>query len=197
MAETDLSLIDKTIESLSGLRESVSRRRQLSGPQRAAMNLLCGPTDAPGFRIFPSMAAAAAALNVPKSLLKKLKNDGCPAFVGSRVKEDQILPWMQAQEAMGESDLGDDKESLERRFLMVRIERQQLAYRKESDALIERGEVESFLLGAIERIKAILREKLKNELPPKLEGLRAPEISARMDEVIPRICSTLKYMFNE
>lgn len=197
MPKTDSLLIDEAIESLERLRDQVKRRRQLSESQRAAMTLLCKPANSPGFRVFSSMATAAAALKVPKATLQKLKRDGCPAFVGSRVKEDQILPWLQAQEAMGENDLGDDKESLERRFLMVRIERQQLAYRKESDALIEMAEVESFIKSAQERIKSILSDKLKNELPPKLEGLRAPEIAARMEDVITKCFTALKYMFRK
>ncbi len=58
--------------------------------------------------------------------------------------------------------------------------------------LIPKAEVEAWLTSAIEAIKTLLRNKLKNELPPKLEGLRAPEIAAKMDDVIAAVCRELR-----
>lgn len=58
--------------------------------------------------------------------------------------------------------------------------------------LIPKAEVDAWLTGAIEAIKSILRNKLKNELPPKLEGLRAPEIAAKMEDVIAAVCRELR-----
>ena len=45
-------------------------------------------------RVFDSLAAAAAALNLDKQTLKRAKGAGCPAFVGSRVQEKVFLRWI-------------------------------------------------------------------------------------------------------
>lgn len=53
-------------------------------------------------------------------------------------------------------------------------------------------DVEQWLVKIIEAQKYLLSNKLKNELPPKLEGLRAPEIAAKMEPMIHEICSLLR-----
>ena len=55
-----------------------------------------------------------------------------------------------------------------------------------------KSEIDAWLTDICEKIKAILSNKLKNELPPKLEGLRAPEISAKMEPIIFQIIELLR-----
>jgi hypothetical protein len=55
-----------------------------------------------------------------------------------------------------------------------------------------KSHVDAWLVDICEKIKAVLTNKLRNELPPKIEGLRAAEIAAKMDPVIAEIVSLLR-----
>lgn len=54
------------------------------------------------------------------------------------------------------------------------------------------SEFETWLVDKIEQQKLLLSQKLKNELPPKLVGLRAPEIAGKMEPMIAEICQVLQ-----
>lgn len=55
-----------------------------------------------------------------------------------------------------------------------------------------KADVESWLVNKIEFIKSVLNQKLCNELPPHLEGLRAPEISLKMKTAMTPIVEALR-----
>jgi len=47
------------------------------------------------FPVYPSMSAAAGALNVNVDVLRRLKKQGCPAFdAGNRVNTERLLRWL-------------------------------------------------------------------------------------------------------
>lgn len=147
-----------------------------------------------GQRVWPSIASAAGALGCDKELLREAKRQGCPAFRSHRVYEADLLPWVVKQQPV--DDGPKNKTQLQCELLAVQIERAKFSHETERGEWLPKPEVEGFILNAIERIKSILRERLKNELPPKLEGLRAAEIAARMDGVILDCAGALKGMFD-
>jgi hypothetical protein len=57
---------------------------------------------------------------------------------------------------------------------------------------LKKSEVEAWMVGALERLKYILTIKLRNEYPPKLEGLRAAEISEKMEPLIAELLEILR-----
>jgi hypothetical protein len=57
-----------------------------------------------------------------------------------------------------------------------------------------KADVDGWLVETIEAIKAKLRAKLLNELPPKLEGLRAAEMAAKLEPLIAQICDLLRFV---
>lgn len=75
---------------------------------------------------YDSIGAAAAGLGVSVAVLRKAKRAGAPGFRGSRVYPGDLLPWLQADRSTHQA--ADDKDSLERRLLAIKIERQQFAY---------------------------------------------------------------------
>lgn len=62
------------------------------------------------------------------------------------------------------------------------------------DLYLLKSDVDGWLVETIETIKAKLPAKLLNELPPKLEGLRAAEIAAKLEPIIAEICDLLRFV---
>lgn len=62
------------------------------------------------------------------------------------------------------------------------------------DLYLLKSDVDGWLVETIEAIKAKLAAKLLNELPPKLEGLRAAEIAAKLEPIIAEICELLRFV---
>lgn len=136
---------------------------------------------------YDSMAAAAAAMNVPIAHLKRLKREGAPGFKGSRVYPLLLLPHLQqTQPSAGQSGF-EDKYSLECAIQRRRLEDMEFESQKQRGLYNLKSDEDAWKRATAEKIKAILRTKLKNELPPKLEGLKAAEISAKMDPLIAEI----------
>lgn len=83
---------------------------------------------------YDSIGAAAAGLGVSVSVLRKAKRAGAPGFRGSRVYPAELLPWLKEKTRPLTPPLspgggeGEDKETLERRLLAIKIERQQFFY---------------------------------------------------------------------
>lgn len=150
---------------MKGRRKRRERKRQSTAPQRR----------------FDSMSAAAAALKVPMSLLARAKKLGAPGFRDTRVHIDLLKPWLEANEAAADFD---DKTALECKRLRQKIEHEQFDFERSKGEWERKADTDAFMSSIAARIKSVSIARLKNELPPQLEGLRAPEIAAKMDTVI-------------
>lgn len=164
----------------------MKRKSQKPRARRKARTPAPAPSKAPKQPTsYDSIGAAAAALGISRVLLRRAKLQGAPGFRGSRVYPAELLPWLRQREACGPgAGLPLDKEALECVRLRQRIEHEAYEFERDKGEWIRRAEVEAFFLEVGERIKTVLRTRLKNDLPPKLVGLQAPEIAARMDSVI-------------
>lgn len=65
---------------------------------------------------------------------------------------------------------------------------------REAGLYLLKSDVDGWLVETIETIKAKLSAKLLNELPPKIEGLRAAEIAAKLEPIIAEICDLLRFV---
>lgn len=135
---------------------------------------------------YDSIGSAAAALNIAVPALRRAKRQGAPGFKGSRVYPALLLPWLQAREKNAPI-IGDDKTALECAILRRKLEDMEFESQKQRGLYNLKSDEDAWKRATAEKIKAILRTKLKNELPPKLEGLKAAEISAKMDPLIAEI----------
>lgn len=135
---------------------------------------------------FDSMQAASAALDIPKGTLQWAKDKGLPGFKGSRVYPMLLLPALEKERSKGTAGgtAPRDKRAVETEILIEKLD--QLRWEKQRDRgeWIEFAVVKDWQVTKSEQIKSILRAKLKNEMPPKLEGLKAAEIAARMEPLI-------------
>lgn len=135
---------------------------------------------------FDSMQAASAALDIPKGTLQWAKDKGLPGFKGSRVYPMLLLPALEKERSKGTAGgtAPRDKRAVETEILIEKLD--QLRWEKQRDRgeWIEFAVVKDWQVTKSEQIKSILRTKLKNEMPPKLEGLKAAEIAARMEPLI-------------
>jgi hypothetical protein len=135
---------------------------------------------------YDSMQAASAALDIPKGTLQWAKDKGLPGFKGSRVYPMLLLPALEKARSKGTAGHSGprDKREVETEILIEKLD--QLRWEKQRDRgeWIEFSVVKDWQVTKSEQIKSILRAKLKNEMPPKLEGLKAAEIAAKMEPLI-------------
>ena len=146
---------------------------------------------------YDSMGAAAAAMDVPISTLKWAKRQGAPGFRGSRIIRSELEPWLKTKggEISADNPAGLlDKNLWECRRLKLQCEKLERQEKERQKELVPFAEVETWMLNTAEAIKTILRHKLRNELPPKIEGMRAAEIAAKMDPLIAEIVGLLRAM---
>lgn len=132
-------------------------------------------------RIFDGMSQAAAGLGVTKSFLQWAKQQGAPGFRNSRIYADELEPWMKAHSA---AERSNDKRALECELLVEKIKALRFDSEKEQGLWMLKSEHETWQVRKAEQLKANLTDVFKRQLPPKLEGLRAAEIVAKMDEAI-------------
>lgn len=138
--------------------------------------------------VYDSMGAAAAAEGIDIGILKKAKRNGSPGFRGSRVFMLEVKKFLYPNGEKGEQrDLFETSDELDRKLKKMKLAKLKREEDEAMGRLVQREEVKTWMLGTAEKIKSILQCKLKSELPPKLEGLRAPEIAARMEAVIVEI----------
>lgn len=138
---------------------------------------------------YDSIGAAAAAERVPVPVLRKAKRAGAPGFKGSRVYfGPELRAWLADNMDRVTGATEDQIKEEKLRALRWNNDLKDKLY-------VRRAEVEQWIAATTEKIKSILRKKLRNELPPKIEGLRAAEISAKMEsEVIGPICRLLRFV---
>ena len=86
-----------------------------------------------------------------------------------------------------------DKETLQCCKLIVEVKRILFNAEKEQDLYIAKADFDAWVAETRAQVEIILKKKLKNELPPKLEGLRAAEMAAKMDEVIAPLVKLMRF----
>lgn len=127
-----------------------------------------GPTD--GHKSYDSIASAAAGLGIEKSVLKKAKRDGAPGFRGSRVYPLELLPWLRKRSDEGRVTSEEDKESLEREFLKVRIERQRFFFECEKGEFVRAADAGQWATTMVSEFAKVL-DAVPSTLAPDLVGV--------------------------
>ena len=142
---------------------------------------------------YDSIAAAAAGLKISKDVLLRAKNGGAPGFRGSRVYPFELLPWLRKHGSEFKKP-DPDKSELEKKRLAQRIEFEQWQFERAKGEWIRKDDVDTDLIQLAERIKAAIQRKFLNELPPKLVGLHAAEISARVESELPALYRLIRFL---
>jgi hypothetical protein len=135
---------------------------------------------------YDSLRAAAAGMGIPIEVLRRAKRSGAAGFRGSRVFPDEVLKTLGKTE-LKTPDMFESKEDAQIQKLVRECRKMDRLEAIAMGDLTPTAQYRAWMVATAEKIKAILVGKLKNELPPKLEGLRAPEIGAKMDPVIAEI----------
>lgn len=128
-------------------------------------------------------------MGLDKGLLQRAKKAGCPGFIGSRVYPDKVLPWI---EAHPEVRILDDKESLEKALLQVKLDRAQFEFETEQEKWLKKVEVDEWLETRIQQARSLLEQQLTNTLPPKLQGLTAVQMIVLFKELIVDVIKALR-----
>lgn len=86
-------------------------------------------------RTFDSIAAAATALKLPRRVIQNAKRAGCEAFQGSRVKEAELLAWLEANPQAVDAASADPRDEK----LREEIRKLRIANDAKEGRLIERA----------------------------------------------------------
>lgn len=140
-------------------------------------------------RVFDSLAMAAAVLDVDRQTLKRAKEAGCPAFVGSRVQEKEFLRWISDNPdklAAPEGATLDDQKTAEQ-IRKLRIENDRTEAKLILKATIEQRlhEIHSAQL-------KILRQRLENEYPTAVAGMDPAQARVYGKRLVDEICAQMR-----
>ena len=131
---------------------------------------------------YDSIAAAAAGLNLDKTILQKAKRDGAPGFRGSRVYPLELLPWLNTQHATRNTQHAspDDKDTLERQLLKIEIQRRQFRLDTEQGKFIPTTDAAQWSSEMVAEFVKVL-DAIPSSLAPDLAGCASvPELELRI-----------------
>jgi hypothetical protein len=115
---------------------------------------------------YDSIASCASSTGIPLRILKHAKQSGCPAFKGSRVYLDKLLPWL------FQNDNGDNKDHGEE-FKKWRAAIEKQKFQKRAEELVSREDVASSIYEILGPADQIIENAFCSELPAKMAGLDA------------------------
>lgn len=140
--------------------------------------------------ICETMGQAASMMGIEMSVLRAAKRDGAPGFINSRVVPSLVAPWLKAQPKHSKN--GEiTKDEADRRSAVATMLRKEHDNNVELGLYYEKQIVHEWLMGRLQMLNSTIETKLK-QLFPKLEGLRAPEMLAKLPPVIEDIGEALR-----
>lgn len=128
------------------------------------------------------------------AILKELKTEGALGFSNHRVDLTALLPSVRAKVAAkipaGE-DISKDKYALECRKLVLACERMEFELDVTRGKYLLASDVIAQDEARLYAVRGVLVQKLRGELPPRLEGRTAVQIIEAMDGVIADVLSAM------
>jgi hypothetical protein len=124
------------------------------------------------------------------TLDRYLSLEGAPRRTKSGWNFEAVLAFLN-HTAEGEATLSlrsDDIKGLRARELALKCEKLRQQIDIEGGRYLDAGEVCRTVFAIGDAQKRILRQKLEEEAPPRLEGLRAAEIKIRMCTIVDEVC---------
>ena len=138
-------------------------------------------------RIADSIGQAVPMSGFPRAVLKWAKNHGCPAFKGGRVYVDKLIPWLEENKPEYDGKHLPPKEEIQVLILLESLENKRTQNALFRNEYIRVAKVRQDFTALAYKMRDVLFQTLRNELPPRLEGLRAPEMVSIMDETATKI----------
>lgn len=123
-----------------------------------------------------SMKQASGLSGIPLEVLKRIKRDGCPAFVNSRVNIQDLNNWVKYHGLEKYRKNLGEKEQFELDLVKERFRKLKLENDEKEGVVISREDVKSVLFAIGKQINAILGRKLENEMPVKWAGREVEEL---------------------
>jgi hypothetical protein len=152
---------------------------RLSPAEQETLDLLSGEQQ-----YFDSMPAAAAAMNIPLSVLRRAKNAGCPGFRHSRVYPALVLPWLKDRKAeFAKPAAVDQKLNADIRKAIAHAERVEFENKVAQGKYILRSVVRRDVTQSITTAKTRLLG-IPASLAPHVVGLSVAEAELRIRNAI-------------
>jgi hypothetical protein len=145
--------------------------------------------------VYTSMGQAAASTGIPLMVLKRAKDEGCSAFRFSRIELGKLLPWL-FRERQTELPL----ESAEMKSARSQVDEwtakiKKLDYEERVGLMVAKDDVRHGLAAIVPAFFEDLDRVFRNEMPPKLVGLRELEIRAKCAEKVEQFKASLHISF--
>jgi hypothetical protein len=107
---------------------------------------------------------------------------------------DKLIPWLEQNKPDFDGKHLPEKEEIQVLILLESLESkrtQNALFRKE---YIRRATISQDLTALAYKMRDVLFQTLRNELPPRLEGLRAPEMVSIMDETADKVLALWRHI---
>ncbi len=150
------------------------------------------PAEGKRGRIADSIAQAVPMSGFPRSVLTWAKNHGCPAFRGGRVYVNEVEVWLEKNKPKLDGRNLPAKNEMQVLILMEVLKEKQNKRKLFEEQFIKTSDVSRIFTGIALNQRQVLIQELQNNLPPKLEGLRAPEMIVIMRETADRILAMMR-----
>lgn len=144
------------------------------------------PRAPSGKRTFDSMAQAAGMLGLPLVVLRGAKSQGCPAFRSNRVFEEPLMEWLRTHKQSG--DAPADMPQAKLAVVLEQARKLKLANDQREGSLVKRSDVLAHLTEYTGGQKAILRQRLENELPVAGAHLEPAQLRVLCKRYVDEIC---------
>jgi hypothetical protein len=142
-----------------------------------------------------SVKAAANVLGYSESLIQHFKDQGNPAWRGSRLYLDELEAWIDENGIPELQDNEADQWNL--KILQERHRKLKIANDIEEGKALNADEVGAFLYELAIRQKNTLKKALEDELPAALAGKPVDEIRAINKQWVDRICDRMQQELRE
>jgi hypothetical protein len=122
-----------------------------------------------GLPVYPSMKAASGATGIPVPVLRQAKGRGCHGFRHNRVYLRDVLEWLFSQGDDADIDWGQELKK-------AQAQREKIRLAKDRQEVVDRGEVSDAIRAGMARLFGVLRKVFVQEMPPRVQGLKAMEV---------------------
>ncbi|EIQ01618.1 hypothetical protein OpiT1DRAFT_00190 [Opitutaceae bacterium TAV1] len=124
--------------------------------------------------------------------LKRAKDAGCPAFRGSRVYIDELVEWIDDNEDVLTVPTGDaELDAINKEIAREKLRKWKIENDNREGKSIPRTQVAARFSDYGAELLRLLRQKLEDESPRRLEGKTGDEIRAINREIVDEICDAM------
>jgi hypothetical protein len=142
--------------------------------------------------IAETLGQASSYLGIPVAILRYAKKKGCQAFRHGKIHCGEVQPWLEANPPDISGKALPPKEDVQVLNLLEDLQKKRNVNTLFRGEYMKKADVSRIFTSIALNQRQVLIQELQNNLPPKLEGLRAPEMIVIMGETADRILAMMR-----